>query len=104
MGFKELWPSVPQSSVQEAKYPRCFQTIKYDISDNAYKDFDFLRVQENIYRSRTASNQPPPGKKWKRRGRCVYQWLQYMVHRDWPETVKKMRQTCEAKSVHDLNV
>jgi hypothetical protein len=39
-----------------------FGSQKYDVSKNAHKNFDFLMVEENIYRIRTAINQPLTGR------------------------------------------
>jgi len=35
-----------------------FTSKKYVVSKNAHNNFDFLMVEENIYKSRTAMNQP----------------------------------------------
>ena len=44
------------------------------LSDNAYEQFDFCTVEENIYRSMAAINQPLTGANRRGRGRCVDWW------------------------------
>lgn len=39
-----------------------FRNKIYDFYKNAHNNFDFLMVEENIYRSRTAANQPLTGR------------------------------------------
>jgi hypothetical protein len=46
-----------------------FRSKKYDVSENACNNFDFLLVEENIYRSKRAINQPQTGRD--RRGKCM---------------------------------
>jgi len=39
-----------------------FRSKKYNFSKNAHNNFEFLMVEENIYRSKTAINQPLTGR------------------------------------------
>jgi hypothetical protein len=68
VGFKELFPGVPQNSVLDANVPDFSKSQKY-ITDNAYEHSYTPTVEENTYVSRTAISQLLTGKN--RRGRCV---------------------------------
>jgi hypothetical protein len=47
-----------------------FRSQKYNFSKNAHNNFEFLMVEENIYRIRTAINQPLTERD--RKGRKTY--------------------------------
>ena len=55
-GCKELCPGIPQNMIWDAKCPRFFQVIKFDITENACKDFQFSAVGRNIHKSRIPLN------------------------------------------------
>jgi hypothetical protein len=71
-----------------------FRSKKYDVSKNTHNNFDFLMVEENIYRIRTAINQPLTGRD-RRREEDV--WITDCGV--WTETAKCEERTCREESV-----
>jgi hypothetical protein len=51
--------------------PGVYKSQKYDISDNAYEIFYFTMAEGNIYRSKTAINQPLTASNKRGRGKYV---------------------------------
>lgn len=72
--FTSLYPDIPKDSIREVKDPGIF--LKRDSSDNACEDFDLSTVKRNIYKCRTAINQPQKRTNKKGRGVCIDQRLQ----------------------------
>jgi hypothetical protein len=60
-GFQQLCPGVRQNSVRDTKCRGVLQVLKC-ISDNIYYHTVFPKVGDNMYSSRTASNQPLTGR------------------------------------------
>ena len=71
-----------------------FRSKKYNFSKNAHNNFEFLMVEENIYRSKTAINQPLTGRD-KREEEDVWK-TDYGV---WTEPAKDEERICIQESV-----
>ena len=59
-GLQQLCPNVLQNLTPDMKYLSLVQVIKIWYLSNSQKNFGFPMVQENIYSSWTAINQPLP--------------------------------------------
>lgn len=65
MGFKELYPNIPQNLVHDAECPRFFQVIKkINISDNTHGQSDIPAVgQEQDSRQPATKDTEDEGKR-----------------------------------------
>jgi len=62
MGFKDICPGVPSKFLSGTpNVPEIFKAQKRCMSGNAYEQFDFPAVGENIHRRRPSIIQPLTG-------------------------------------------